>query len=220
MSAAPSCRRRPPGCRCRKPIWLTELGCPAVDKGANQPNAFPDPKSAESTLPPFSNGRRDDLIQRRVLEASLAAFDPAFGAASDVNPLSPAGLRMVDPAAIQLWTWDARPHPWFPRAIDVWSDAANWETGHWLTGRLGAATLDGLVETVLADHGITADTDALRGSFDGYVVDRPMSARAALEPLALACGFSALEEGGTLGVPPARRRAGGNPHRGRSGAAG
>ncbi|MET0721744.1 MAG: glycoside hydrolase TIM-barrel-like domain-containing protein, partial [Tardiphaga sp.] len=27
-----------------KPIWLTEVGCPAVDKGANQPSVFPDPK--------------------------------------------------------------------------------------------------------------------------------------------------------------------------------
>ena len=31
-----------------KPIWFTEIGCPAVDKGANQPSVFPDPKSSES----------------------------------------------------------------------------------------------------------------------------------------------------------------------------
>ena len=31
-----------------KPFWFTELGCPAVDKGANQPNVFVDPKSSES----------------------------------------------------------------------------------------------------------------------------------------------------------------------------
>ncbi|MCE8469115.1 glycoside hydrolase TIM-barrel-like domain-containing protein, partial [Rhodovulum sulfidophilum] len=28
-----------------KPIWFTELGCPAVDKGTNAPNLFSDPKS-------------------------------------------------------------------------------------------------------------------------------------------------------------------------------
>ena len=55
-----------------KPIWLTELGCPAVDKGANQPSVFPDPKSSESGLPYFSNGRRDDLMQRRHLQAGSA----------------------------------------------------------------------------------------------------------------------------------------------------
>lgn len=41
-----------------KPIWFTELGCPAVDRGANQPNVFPDPKSSENALPYFSSGMR------------------------------------------------------------------------------------------------------------------------------------------------------------------
>ncbi len=40
-----------------KPIWLTEVGCPAVDKGANQPSVFPDPKSSEAGVPYFSTGR-------------------------------------------------------------------------------------------------------------------------------------------------------------------
>ena len=43
-----------------KPLALMELGFPAVDKGANRPSVFPDPKSAESGLPPFSTGTRDD----------------------------------------------------------------------------------------------------------------------------------------------------------------
>jgi hypothetical protein len=50
-----------------KPIWFTELGCPAVDKGANQPNVFVDPKSAESELPYYSTGHRSDSQQRRFL---------------------------------------------------------------------------------------------------------------------------------------------------------
>jgi hypothetical protein len=54
-----------------KPIWFTELGCPAVDKGSNQPNVFYDPKSLESFFPYFSRGVRDDLIQRRHLRAFL-----------------------------------------------------------------------------------------------------------------------------------------------------
>ena len=48
-----------------KPIWLTEIGVPAVDKGTNGPNVFPDPKSSESAYPPFSRGVRDDLMQAR-----------------------------------------------------------------------------------------------------------------------------------------------------------
>ncbi len=55
-----------------KPLWFTELGCPSVDKGSNQPNVFYDPKSSESALPYFSDGTSDYLIQRRYLELDAA----------------------------------------------------------------------------------------------------------------------------------------------------
>jgi hypothetical protein len=183
-----------------KPVWLTEVGCPAVDKGANQPNVFPDPKSSENHLPYFSSGSRDDLIQRRYLQAFLGKLDPSFGAADADNPVSPIyGGRMIEPSAIHLWTWDARPYPAFPAATEVWSDGPNWQTGHWLTGRLGAAPMDALVQALLADSGVTgADTSALRESCDGYVVDRPMSPRAMIEPLAGAYAFDASAADGTL----------------------
>ena len=183
-----------------KPIWITEVGCPAVDKGANQPSVFPDPKSSESNVPYFSNGRRDDLIQRRYLEAFVGAFDPAFGGLDARNPVSPVyGGRMVDVSAIHLWTWDARPYPVFPAADDVWSDAPNWQCGHWLSGRLGGAPLDALVGAMLADAGVTGvDASALRDGCDGYVVDRPMSPRAMIDPLALAYAFDATAADGTL----------------------
>ena len=34
-----------------KPIWFTELGAPAIHRGANQSNVFLDPKSSESFAP-------------------------------------------------------------------------------------------------------------------------------------------------------------------------
>jgi len=182
-----------------RPIWLTEIGCPAVDKGANQPSVFPDPKSSESGVPYFSNGARDDLIQRRYLQSALAAFDPAFGADA-LNPMSSVyGARMVEPSAIHLWAWDARPFPVFPAASELWSDAANWETGHWLTGRFGSAPLDGLIATILADNGVSdVNSSALGAGPDGYVIDRPMAPRAALDPLALAFTFDGSEQDGVL----------------------
>ncbi|MTW15178.1 hypothetical protein GJ689_03035 [Rhodoplanes serenus] len=192
-----------------KPIWLTEVGCPAVDKGANQPSIFPDPKSSDGGRPWFSTGRRDDLMQRRFLEAVLTRLDPALGAVEADNPVSPLyGGRMIDPAAIHLWTWDARPWPVFPAAADIWSDAANWETGHWLCGRLGGAPLDGFVAAMLADAGVAGcDSGRLGEGPDGYVIDRPMTVRAALEPLAAAYAFDAVAEGATL----AFRHRGGAP---------
>jgi len=183
-----------------KPVWLTELGCPAVDKGANQPSVFPDAKSGEAAAPYFSSGERDDLIQRRYLETLLAAF----GAGDARNPVSPVyGGRMIELSAIHLWSWDARPYPVFPAADEVWSDAPNWQTGHWLTGRLGGAPLDALVGRLLDDAGVDGvDARSLRESCDGYVVDRPMSPRSMIEPLAMAFGFDAGAADGTLRFVP------------------
>ncbi|MBV9077644.1 MAG: glycoside hydrolase/phage tail family protein, partial [Methylobacteriaceae bacterium] len=173
-----------------KPIWLTEIGIPAVDRGANGPNVFPDPKSAESALPPFSRGGRDDLVQARGLEATLSRFDPALpGHQAGWNPLSPAGLRMVDPAHVSVWCWDARPFPAFPDFATVWADGGNHATGHWITGRIEGVPLDRLVAAILAEYGIAAERPALDGFLDGYVIDRPMAARDALEPLARLFGF-------------------------------
>jgi hypothetical protein len=87
----------------------------------------------------------------------------------------------------------------FPAAADVWGDGANWATGHWLNGRLGAAPLDALVETILTDCEIDGvDSAALTDAVDGYLVDRPMSPRAMLDPLALTYAFDASEQGGAM----------------------
>jgi hypothetical protein len=124
-----------------KPFWFMELGCPALDKGTNQPNVFYDPKSSESALPYFSQGQRDDLIQRRYARAFLEWYDPDHPDFTETNnPRSNqyAG-RMVERSRIMLYTWDARPYPAFPGLRSVWADADNWQFGHWLTGRFGSA---------------------------------------------------------------------------------
>lgn len=184
-----------------KPIWLTEIGLPAVDKGGNSPNVFPDPKSIDGGYPHFSTKVRDDLVQVRGLEAILSGFDPALpGFAPQRNPTWLAlGPRMVDPANIFVWTWDARPFPAFPDLTSVWADGTNYETGHWINGRLEGVTLDRLVRAILADYGLPApDELAIDGFVDGYVLDRPISARQALEPLAQAFGFDAVISSGKL----------------------
>ncbi len=45
-----------------KPIWFTELGCPAIDKGANQPNVFIDlsgwsPRYFPEQIVRYANGQ-------------------------------------------------------------------------------------------------------------------------------------------------------------------
>jgi hypothetical protein len=179
-----------------KPIWLLELGCPAVDKGANAPNVFPDPKSSESAAPPFSSGQRDDLIQRRLIETYLDYWRADGGR----NPTSPVyGGPMIDPAGVHLWCWDARPYPAFPTRTDVWSDGANWRLGHWLNGRAGLAELPSVAADLCARAGVTdVDVSGLTGAVSGYVVDAPTNARAALEPLLQIYGAEAAERDGRL----------------------
>ncbi|MBW8444491.1 MAG: glycoside hydrolase/phage tail family protein [Arenimonas sp.] len=172
-----------------KPVWFTELGCAAIDKGANQPNVFGDPKSAESALPHFSNGARSDSQQRRFLQAHLEHWQG--GAA-------PAG--MVDPAGITLWTWDARPQPAFPQDLDLWADGLNWRSGHWLNGRLGAGTLADVLAALLEDHGfVDYDVARLSGDLTGYVQGDLASARSLIEPLAEAFLIDIIEDGARLG---------------------
>ena len=106
-----------------KKIVFTELGLPAVEKAINQPNVFVDPKSVESAFPYFSNQNPDAAIQRAGLEASLDYWRKHGGS-------------LIDYDKISLWTWDARPYPTFPMFENYYSDAPNWQLGHWLTGRL------------------------------------------------------------------------------------
>ena len=179
-----------------KPLWITELGCPAIDKGANQPNVFVDPKSSESFTPYYSQGTRDDLIQRRYIEAYLDFWALENGR----NPISNVyNGHMLDLSRVSIWTWDARPYPDFPARSDVWADGENWELGHWLTGRTGLVPLSDVVDELVSDAGISErNVSQLAGLVEGYVVDRPMTARAALEPLALVYGFNVIETAASL----------------------
>ena len=185
-----------------KPIWIIETGCPAVDRGANAPNIFPDTRSVEGGRPWFSRGFRDDLMQARFLEATLAYFNPARTDAATANPLSPLyGGRMVDPSRIHIWCWDARPYPAFPALGSVWSDGDNWSTGHWLNGRLEGAPLDHLVSALAGAVDapeLVFERPKIDGFVDGYVLDRAMSPRDAIDPLAALFGFDAVTGGGRL----------------------
>jgi len=179
-----------------KPIWFTEIGCPAIDKGANQPNVFFDPKSSESHVPYYSTGVRDDLIQRRYVESFLSYWDEAAGH----NPVSHVYAGpMVDTSRAHIWCWDARPFPDFPARTNIWIDGDNWRTGHWLNGRTGLVELADIVsELSLASGASAPDVSALLSMVSGYVIERPMSARSALTPLSFAYDFELVERGGGL----------------------
>ncbi len=180
-----------------KPIRFTELGCPAIDRGTNQPNVFFDPKSSESFTPYFSRGWRDDAIQRAYLEASYLHWgDPANNPTSSIY-----GGRMVHVPECAAWTWDARPYPFFPELTDVWTDGPNWRLGHWLTGRLGAVSLAALVRHLCLRAGLPEaliDVTGLWGAVEGYAIAALEAPRSSISTLARHFGFDAIETEGMV----------------------
>jgi len=180
-----------------KPIWFTELGCPAIDRGTNQPNVFFDPKSSESFTPHFSRGWRDDAIQRAYLEASYLWWGTPAN-----NPLSSVyGGHMVHVPECAAWTWDARPYPFFPELTGVWTDGPNWRLGHWLTGRLGAVSLAALVRHLCLRAGLKEsliDVSGLWDAVEGYAIGALESPRTSITTLARHFGFDAVETEGMI----------------------
>ena len=165
-----------------KPIRLFEVGCGAVDKGTNAPNVFYDPKSAESGLPPYSNGIRDDDIQA----AALIALHAYWNTAGPNNPISAVyDGPMIPSDGLSVWAYDARPFPAFPARTDVWSDGQNWATGHWLNGRLSKSSLGDMIEALSSDAGITVDVSDVSGRIDGYAVYGLATLREWLAPFEL-----------------------------------
>ncbi len=178
-----------------KPVWFTELGCPAVDKGPNQPNVFPDPKSSESAAPYFSSGARADAAMDRFLRAHDRRW--RMGGA-EKNPVSAVyGRPMLDAERIYVWAWDTRPFPEFPLGDAIWGDTANWRLGHWLNGRVSGVALDELIAAILADFGLPeADCAGAEGHLAGFVISEPSNARAVLEQLLNVFGLHAYEQAG------------------------
>lgn len=177
-----------------KPIWFTEFGCAAVDKGPNQPNVFVDPKSSESFLPYFSTGSRDDAVQRAYLEAMLSYWRD--------NAPTIGSVEMVEPKNMFAWCWDARPFPDFPAQGGTWRDGYNYELGHWLTGRLTEVPLQWIIAELCDAVGVTdLDTTRLLGPDSlvlGAASDGVVSPREVLEGLDDAFQFGAHESGGKL----------------------
>ena len=178
-----------------KPIWFTEIGCPAIDKGTNQPNVFLDPKSAESEMPYFSTGARDDFIQTQYLRATYEYWSDEGN-----NPsVEEYAGRMVEMKRAHVWAWDARPWPDFPSRAGTWSDGANFARGHWISGRITGAPLDGVVREICARSNVDAvNTEALYGTVSGALMERNETARQGLQPLMLAFGFESFEAGGEV----------------------
>lgn len=171
-----------------KKIWFTELGFPSVDGAINQPNVFYDPGSSDSAFPYHSHGQADFRAQRQGLAGSLAYWN---------------GSAMVE--EIFIWTWDARPYPYWPDLTEVWSDGGNWAYGHWLNGKIGMTALSAVIEDLAGRAGVAPediDVSAQTEQVSGYALNRRMPVRAAIEALQPAYFFDLVESGGVIRSVP------------------
>ncbi len=167
-----------------KKIWFTEFGFPSVDGATNQPNVFYNPESVSGALPYHSQGLNDFTAQRLGIEATLLKWQ-----ASD----------MVEEKL--LWTWDGRPYPFWPDLNNVWGDGKLWSKGHWVNGKLGGASLTGIVAELSGRVGIASediDVGDLQKIIDGYVLNTRISSSNAISKLTDAMFFSGVESDGIL----------------------
>lgn len=171
-----------------KPIWFTEFGFPSVDGATNQPNVFYDPESNSSAFPYYSKGRVDLRAQRAGLMGTLQQWK----ASSMVE-------RMF------VWTWDARPYPYWPDLTSVWSDGGVWKTGHWVQGKFGISSLAAIILDICERAGFDEsdlDVSHLTELVEGYVIAGQQTARNAIETLQVAYFFDSVESDSMLEFIP------------------
>lgn len=167
-----------------KKIWFVEYGFPSVDGATNQPNVFYNPQSSENALPYFSEGQNDFIAQRLGIEATLRKWQNS---------------NMIEEKL--LWTWDARPYPFWPDLLDVWSDGGVWSKGHWVNGKLGGASLNAVITEICKKCNIEEseiDISNLQRIVDGYVLNSRVSGSSAIEKLADAYFFDHFETNAKL----------------------
>ena len=168
-----------------KKIWFTEYGFPSVDCCSNEPNVFFSTGSLDSGFPRYSKGEVDFLAQRTAILATELAWKNS---------------ECVEQKF--LYTWDARPYPYFPNLSDVWSDAGAWKYGHFMNGKVGEAKLTNIIALLCYKLGLTSDeidTTLLKDNImQGYVIDDKHTLLSHLKILAEAYKFDAYLDDGKI----------------------
>ena len=167
-----------------KKIWFTEYGFPSVDGATNQPNVFYDPNSVNGAFPYKSKGRVDLRAQRLGIAATEAVWKTS---------------TMVERRF--LWTWDARPFPYWPDLDSVWTDGNLWPYGHWVQGKLGQSSLGAIVADLCQRAGLLGsdiDVTRLTQPVEGFVITDLQSIRDGIEQLQSTFFFDQVESAGQL----------------------
>lgn len=177
-----------------KKIWFTEYGFPSVDCCSNQPNVFYDPTSQESRFPYLSQGRPDFRAQRVAILGTEKCW---------------LNSDMIERKF--LWTWDARPYPFWPDLEKVWADGQAWLYGHWVQGKFGLSSLSAVVSELCSRAGLQfawQDCSKLHEILEGMIIDNQTSVRSIIEILQQANFFDVVEKNEVVEfLPRAHRKA-------------
>ncbi|MDX5488255.1 MAG: glycoside hydrolase TIM-barrel-like domain-containing protein [Wolbachia endosymbiont of Andrena praecox] len=167
-----------------KKIWFTEYGFPSMNGCTNEPNVFVDKGSIESKYPRYSNGEVSFLSQKIAIEGTLKKWQSS---------------EMVE--KMFLWAWDARPFPYFPNLCDMWTDCHNWQTGHWIQGKLSQLNISDVLSDLLQKAGLKSDqfdTSNVKGLLSGYVINDQQPVRSIIKMLQSCYFFDVVEQDSNL----------------------
>lgn len=168
----------------QKKIWFTEIGFPSIDLASNQPNVFYSPDSVESNFPIHSKGSVDFVAQRQALSASEKYW---------------RNSEFLE--QMFVWTWDARPYPFWPDMSKIWGDGANWLRGHWVNGKLGLIGLQAIIQDICVKAGLNLDkirAEELTDLVDGLVISHLETAKDIINLLKATYFFDSHEVDGIL----------------------
>ena len=96
-----------------------------------------------------------------------------------------------------LWSWDARPYPYWPSLSSVWADGALWLRGHWVNGKFGVCCLGDIITDLCLRSGLISEqfnVSELNDIVEGYVINDLQSAREAIEALSSIYFFTLLNQ--------------------------
>ncbi|WP_425386128.1 phage tail protein [Wolbachia endosymbiont (group A) of Barypeithes pellucidus] len=150
----------------------------------NEPNVFVDKGSIESKYPRYSNGEVSFLSQKIAIEGTLKKWQSS---------------EMVE--KMFLWAWDARPFPYFPNLCDMWTDCHNWQTGHWIQGKLSQLNISDVLSDLLQKAGLKSDqfdTGGVKGLLSGYVINDQQPVRSIIKMLQSCYFFDVVEQDSKL----------------------
>ncbi|MBQ4875055.1 MAG: glycoside hydrolase TIM-barrel-like domain-containing protein [Rickettsiaceae bacterium H1] len=164
-----------------KKIWFIEYGFPGVDGCSNQPNVFIGDTAKENKFPFFSKGNIDFKEQATAIEGSIDKWQNS---------------EMIE--KMFLWAWDARPFPYFPNLLNVWSDNNSWKFSHEIQRKLGLPQLDEIIADILHRANYQPnefECIELNQQVDGLILNEIYNARSAIEVLRKAYLFDIISQG-------------------------